>query len=157
MTSMVAFAVLLAMALVFAAGRAKCAATAWRRAGRCGCGHARACAGNLRAAIDNKGGADSLLGTLATTLAQLRSMMTEVGRNAEALKASASALAGVARGVAERAQNQSDATSAIAAGVEEMTVWHQSHFRQRARHRHHSLCCGGSCREGRGEDRRGCR
>lgn len=122
MTSMVAFAVLLAMALVSLlvvrsvlrqlGGEPADAVAAMRELAQ----------GNLRAAIDNKGGADSLLGTLATTLAQLRSMMTEVGRNAEALKASASALAGVARGVAERAQNQSDATSAIAAGVEEMTV-----------------------------------
>lgn len=78
--------------------------------------------GNLCATIDNKGGADSLLGTLATTVAQLRGMMSEIGRSAETLRANAGALAGVARGVADKAQSQSDATSAIAAGVEEMTV-----------------------------------
>lgn len=63
-----------------------------------------------------------MLGTLATTVGQLRGMMTEVGRNAEALRENAGSLAGVARGVADKAQSQSDATSAIAAGVEEMTV-----------------------------------
>ena len=78
--------------------------------------------GNLRATIRNEGGGDSLLGTLATTVGQLRGMMTEVGRNAEALRENAGSLAGVARGVADKAQSQSDATSAIAAGVEEMTV-----------------------------------
>lgn len=78
--------------------------------------------GDLTVAVDNKGGPDSLLGTLGKTVDQLRTMMAEIGRNAEEVAGSSRQIAGVARDVAEKAHQQSDATSSIAAGVEEMTV-----------------------------------
>ncbi len=78
--------------------------------------------GDLTVAVVNKGGADSLLGTLGKTVDQLRGMMSEIGRNAEEVAGSSRQIAGVARDVAEKAHQQSDATSSIAAGVEEMTV-----------------------------------
>lgn len=78
--------------------------------------------GNLCASIENRGAADSLLGTLAVTVRQLRAMMAEIGSNAQAVAFNAREIAVVARGVANKAQGQSDTTSSIAAGVEEMTV-----------------------------------
>ena len=78
--------------------------------------------GDLTVSVVNKGGADSLLGTLGKTVDQLRGMMSEIGRNAEEVAGSSRQIAGVARDVAEKAHQQSDATSSIAAGVEEMTV-----------------------------------
>ena len=78
--------------------------------------------GDLRVTVDNKGGANSLLGTLGKTVEQLRSMMSEIGRNAEEVAGSSRQISGVARDVADKAHQQSDATSSIAAGVEEMTV-----------------------------------
>ncbi|MFV0664975.1 methyl-accepting chemotaxis protein [Denitromonas sp.] len=78
--------------------------------------------GDLRVTVDNKGGVNSLLGTLGKTVEQLRAMMSEIGRNAEEVAGSSRQISGVARDVAEKAHQQSDATSSIAAGVEEMTV-----------------------------------
>ena len=78
--------------------------------------------GDLRVTVDNKGGANSLLGTLGKTVEQLRSMMSEIGRNAEEVAGSSRQISSVARDVADKAHQQSDATSSIAAGVEEMTV-----------------------------------
>ncbi|TVO55366.1 methyl-accepting chemotaxis protein [Denitromonas halophila] len=78
--------------------------------------------GDLTGTVENKGGASSLLGTLGKTVEQLRTMMAEIGHNAEEVAGSSRQIAGVARDVAEKAHQQSDATSSIAAGVEEMTV-----------------------------------
>ncbi|MBT0963638.1 methyl-accepting chemotaxis protein [Denitromonas sp. IR12] len=78
--------------------------------------------GDLTVTVNNKGGAGSLLGTLAKTVEQLRGMMAEIGRNAEEVAGSSRQISGVARDVADKAHQQSDATSSIAAGVEEMTV-----------------------------------
>ena len=78
--------------------------------------------GDLTVTVNNKGGAGSLLGTLAKTVEQLRGMMAEIGRNAEEVAGSSRQISSVAREVADKAHQQSDATSSIAAGVEEMTV-----------------------------------
>ena len=78
--------------------------------------------GDLCASIDNKGGENSLLGTLGRTVAQLRSMMREIGTSAKSVADNSRDIARVAREVADKANSQSDATASIAAGVEEMTV-----------------------------------
>ncbi|MDD3674238.1 MAG: methyl-accepting chemotaxis protein [Thauera propionica] len=78
--------------------------------------------GDLRVEVDVKGGADSLLGTLAGMVNQLRGMMRDIGRNAEQVADNSREISGVSRSVSQATENQTGATAAIAAAIEEMTV-----------------------------------
>ena len=78
--------------------------------------------GDLRVEVEVKGGADSLLGTLAGMVNQLRGMMRDIGRNAEQVAGNSREISGVSRSVSQATENQTGATAAIAAAIEEMTV-----------------------------------
>jgi methyl-accepting chemotaxis protein len=78
--------------------------------------------GDLQVEVKTNGGRGSLLGTLAAMATDLRKMMAEVGRNADQVAVHSREISGVAREVSGKAAGQADATSSIAAAVEEMTV-----------------------------------
>ncbi|AMO35567.1 methyl-accepting chemotaxis protein [Thauera humireducens] len=82
----------------------------------------RVAEGDLRVDVEVKGGADSLLGTLAGMVNQLRGMMRDIGRNAEQVADNSREISGVSRSVSQATENQTGATAAIAAAIEEMTV-----------------------------------
>jgi methyl-accepting chemotaxis protein len=65
---------------------------------------------------------DSLLGALGAMLGQLRTMMSKIGDSAQEVATSSTEIAAMTGNVAEAAARQSDASSAIAAAIEEMTV-----------------------------------
>ncbi|NTV10467.1 MAG: methyl-accepting chemotaxis protein [Zoogloea sp.] len=78
--------------------------------------------GDLTVQMDPSASSESLLGELRGMLSGLRGIMTGIGRNAESVASHSHRIAEISRTVAGAAQGQSDATSAIAAAVEEMTV-----------------------------------
>ncbi|MCB1957264.1 MAG: methyl-accepting chemotaxis protein [Rhodocyclaceae bacterium] len=78
--------------------------------------------GDQRADVAVKGGADSLLGTLRKMATELRATVSSISQGAADVAGNASAIAAVAREVAAATDRQTDATSSIAAAVEEMTV-----------------------------------
>ncbi len=82
----------------------------------------RIAGGDLRTEVEVRGGADSLLGTLRRMATELRATVASITQGAADVAGNASAIAVVAREVAEATDRQSDATSSIAAAVEEMTV-----------------------------------
>jgi len=65
---------------------------------------------------------DSMLGALGSMLGRLRTMMSKIGSSAHEVATSSTQIAAMTGSVAEAASRQSDASSAIAAAIEEMTV-----------------------------------
>jgi methyl-accepting chemotaxis protein len=79
--------------------------------------------GDLQVSVEGFGDrTDNLLGALVKMLAQLREMMRGIGDNAARAADNSREISAVSRQVAEAAHGQSDATSAIASAVEQMTV-----------------------------------
>ena len=64
----------------------------------------------------------SLLASLGGMLKRLREMMAQIGDNAQEVASSSSQIAAMTSNVADASVRQSDASSAIAAAIEEMTV-----------------------------------
>ncbi len=82
---------------------------------------AQAASGDLRIQVH---GAlpGSMLDSLDTMVAAIRRMITEIGEGASRLAENASLIGSASRDVAAAADQQSDATSTMAAAIEEMTV-----------------------------------
>jgi methyl-accepting chemotaxis protein len=78
--------------------------------------------GELGGEVTANGDRGSLLGALAAMASELRQMIGNVGRNAEEVASQTRKISLVARDVSDKAAAQSDATSSIAAAVEQMTV-----------------------------------
>jgi methyl-accepting chemotaxis protein len=78
--------------------------------------------GDLTAQVKNVGRPDSMLGTLGQTIAQLRTMLSEIGKNAQSVAEHSQSVSGAARDIALATTKQSESTSSIAAAIEEMTV-----------------------------------
>ncbi|ENO90199.1 methyl-accepting chemotaxis sensory transducer with Cache sensor [Thauera linaloolentis 47Lol = DSM 12138] len=78
--------------------------------------------GDLRVEVKVAGEADSLLGTLSAMLDKLRNMMGEISQSARQVAGNSHEILEVTRSVSKSSESQTDATAAIAAAVEEMTV-----------------------------------
>ena len=78
--------------------------------------------GDLSGDVKNIGESDSLLGTLRQTVSQLRTMLADIGSNAESVARHSHEVSMATRDVASAAGQQAESTSSIAAAVEEMTV-----------------------------------
>lgn len=82
----------------------------------------RAAGGELNVDVRAHGGADSLLGALASMLSQISMMVRDIGHSADRVTDSSREIAGVSRSVSEASLSQTDATASIAAAIEQMTV-----------------------------------
>ncbi|ENO90200.1 methyl-accepting chemotaxis protein [Thauera linaloolentis] len=78
--------------------------------------------GDLSVDVKVKGGAGSLLSALASMVDRLRDVMRGIGRDAEEVAGSSREISNVSRSVFQATENQTSATAAIAAAIEEMTV-----------------------------------
>lgn len=78
--------------------------------------------GDLRTVVKAEGDADSLLGALAGMVERLRTMMLEIGRSADLVAEHAREIATASRSVFQETEKETNATAAIAAAIEEMTV-----------------------------------
>jgi methyl-accepting chemotaxis protein len=114
----------------------------------------RAAAGDLAVEVVQRGPADSLLGNLSAMLAQLRTMVGEIGRGAAQLSTSGHEILGVSRKVSEASVSQTGATASIAAAIEQMTVSIE-HISDSARlAEQHSSAAAGLADEGAGKAER---
>ncbi|HRP24527.1 MAG TPA: cache domain-containing protein [Thauera sp.] len=82
----------------------------------------RAAGGELNVDVRARGGADSLLGALASMLRQISMMVRDIGHSADRVTDSSREIASVSRSVSEASLSQTDATASIAAAIEQMTV-----------------------------------